>query len=725
MTQVRAPAAVPRLPGDPDVPLATRAFALARRLPLTTGTALLVLVLGVGTRALWDPLASRPEGVAFAYGLPAFEDGRWWTVLTGALVAMHPLQYVPVVLGLVVLGGFSEWRLGARRTAVVLVGAHVVGVCGAAAFLALTRDQGWGWATALAQQTDAGPSAGFLGAAAAASATLVAPWRGRFRVVLVVYGVLSLAHVGGLADLEHAVAISAGLVLGPVLLGRRPRLSIRPLTRRDYRLLAAGFFVVAGIEGIYLAISPLGGPLASTLTPEMRAEALRSSDGLVSAGIQAAVWFALAGSLYKGRRWAWRWAVALVGLVTLVQAVGTVGLLVAGAGGWPAALYDVAGNALGLSVLVAGRRAFRNPSRRRGRRTPGSLTAPADEAGREAAAAALHAVGSVNRLAWMTTWPENRWYVSGSVPGYVTYRVHAGVALGLCDPVAARPQDRALLLARFADDTHRSGLVPCLFSVTSETARHAHELGWHALQVAEEAVIDLPDLDFRGKAWQDVRTALNQATKLGISWRMGPLAELPRGLQMQVRAISAAWVEDKGLPEMGFTLGGVDEAMDPEMLVGVAVDGESTVHGVTSWMPVLAAQGRPAGWTLDVMRRLPGGFRYSMEFLIASACLAFRSDGFEVVSLSGAPLARAGRTPSDLDRGSLDTFLDQLGSSLEPHYGFRSLHAFKAKFQPRLEPLHLVFPDDAALPRIGVALSRAYLPEAGLRDLVTLARAGR
>ena len=40
------------------------------------------------------------------------------------------------------------------------------------------------------------------------------------------------------------------------------------------------------------------------------------------------------------------------------------------------------------------------------------------------------------------------------------------------------------------------------------------------------------------------------------------------------------------------------------------------------------------------------------------------------------------------------------------------------------EPLYLVFPDEAALPRIGLALSRAYLPEAGVRDLVALARSG-
>ena len=177
---------------------------------------------------------------------------------------------------------------------------------------------------------------------------------------------------------------------------------------------------------------------------------------------------------------------------------------------------------------------------------------------------------------------------------------------------------------------------------------------------------------------------------------------------------------------MGFTLGGVDEALDPWVRVGLAVDRDNIVHGETSWMPVhRSGGGDPVGWTLDVMRRRPGGFRYSMEFLISSACLAFRDEGCQLVSPSGAPLAKAGDTEPGIDRGPLDGFPDRLGGSLEPYYGFRSLLAFKAKFQPRFEPLFLMFPDEVALPRIGLALSRAYLPEAGLRDFVTLARGAR
>jgi len=107
------------------------------------------------------------------------------------------------------------------------------------------------------------------------------------------------------------------------------------------------------------------------------------------------------------------------------------------------------------------------------------------------------------------------------------------------------------------------------------------------------------------------------------------------------------------------------------------------------------------------------------EFLIASACLSFRDQGATLVSLSGAPLAHAGDATTE--GATLERLLDQLGQAMEPLYGFRSLEIFKQKFRPRHEPVYLVFTDEAALPRIGLALTSAYLPDASLRDL---ARAG-
>ena len=87
------------------------------------------------------------------------------------------------------------------------------------------------------------------------------------------------------------------------------------------------------------------------------------------------------------------------------------------------------------------------------------------------------------------------------------------------------------------------------------------------------------------------------------------------------------------------------------------------------------------------------------------------------MSLSAAPLAKA---PDELsvnsDQQVLQKLLDFLGKTLEPYYGFQSLFAFKQKFKPQHFPMYLVFPDSTALAEIGIAVARAYMPDAGLWD---------
>ncbi len=302
-------------------------------------------------------------------------------------------------------------------------------------------------------------------------------------------------------------------------------------------------------------------------------------------------------------------------------------------------------------------------------------------------------------LSWMTTWPGAE-YLYG-VDGYVAYRRHAGVAVAIGDPVGS-PEWQRTAPAAFTAHCEREGLVPAWFSVGAATA---DAVGTHRVQVAEDTVVDLPDLAFRGKKWQDVRTARNRAAKDGIRFRMVTLADEDPAVIRQVREVSSGWLRGKRTPELGFTLGGVTEAMDPRVRVGLAVDAEGTVHGVTSWLPVLDDGGKPRAWTLDVMRRRADGFPLVVDFMIAEACLTFQEEGARFVSLSGAPLVRSGTGDVDL----VQRLLDRTGKLMEPLYGFASLHAFKAKFQPRREPLYLVYRNTADLPRIGAAVLMAYL----------------
>ena len=47
---------------------------------------------------------------------------------------------------------------------------------------------------------------------------------------------------------------------------------------------------------------------------------------------------------------------------------------------------------------------------------------------------------------------------------------------------------------------------------------------------------------------------------------------------------------------------------------------------------------------------------------------------------------------------------------MDPAYGFHSLFNFKRKFQPAEAPVYVCYPDPAALPQIGLAVVRAYVP---------------
>ncbi len=323
-------------------------------------------------------------------------------------------------------------------------------------------------------------------------------------------------------------------------------------------------------------------------------------------------------------------------------------------------------------------------------------------------------------LSWMTTWPGNTYWFSPSGTGFVAFRVISGIALALGDPVAPKPQRRGSVesFALFCSD---NGWIPCFYSVTKDVQEITTTLGWGSVQVAQETLLPLDSLTFKGKKFQDIRTALNKAQKEGIRAEWVTYRTAPLAVKNQIEAISEEWIADRKLPEMGFTLGGIDELTDPEVRCLLAIDEHRLIHAVTSWLPVYR-NGAIVGWTLDFMRRRNTGFRTSTEFLIAIAALTLKDEGYEFISLSGAPLARTGERSDTSATGVLDRLLDRLGTSLEPVYGFRSLLAFKDKFGPRYEPLYMVYPDGAALPAIANAITRAYLPEVSFVERIALAK---
>lgn len=321
-------------------------------------------------------------------------------------------------------------------------------------------------------------------------------------------------------------------------------------------------------------------------------------------------------------------------------------------------------------------------------------------------------------LSHMATWSLNRLWFSKDGSGGVAYQVWNGVAITVAAPFGdtAHQIQAASEFATFCDD---HGWVPTFYTVGEPLAGDLRDLGWSCLLVGEETIIDPHSWSPRGKRAQDVRTAMNKMARIGVSAVWTSFSALTPAMRERIVALSESWVAERGLPEMSFTLGGVEELRDDRVGLLLAMSASGELMGVTSWLPSYK-DGVIRGWTLDFMRRIPDSVNGVMEFLIASMVERNRDEpDIDFVSLSVAPLAGVGNSP---ESGSMERILGLVGDSLEPAYGFASLHAFKQKFLPELKPVYAAYPDPTALPAIGMAIVSAYFPEQSLLSSARMLR---
>jgi lysylphosphatidylglycerol synthetase-like protein (DUF2156 family) len=668
------------------MPASNRALAVIRRIPATLAMVAAILIVGIVSRGLWHPFRRSPMWDTFAYGLPAFEAGRFWTPFTGTFLIAWPWIYTLVFLGFTGMA-YLEYRRGWRVALAYFWIGQLFAIFGAALILwFFSSFTGWEWAHDQAARLDVGPGGGVLACVAAAIGLFHAPWRVRAWSLLLAFLFVAMLFWGNVLDLEHLLGVLLVLVVDRSL-------RLRRTTVREQRLLAFLGLVTLGVIEIIVLIVPTDGLFGSTAP--VSGSAIDILTDIVVIGFAA-------NGLRRGRRWAWIVAIIL-SLVNLLS-MGLLILLISLEGlpemqsllrGDPAVslatgvLWIVAFVYL---IFVRGAFQVRRSSRLGGHPAPTVEDVKAEIR-----------ISGGGTLSWMATWDDNSYLRTSD--GIVAYQLRSGVAIALGDPIG--PASGIARSAReFIEAVEHEALVPCFFSATAPT-KAALPAGWRSLIVADDTIVDLPGLEFTGKRWNNVRTAFNRAEREGVQFRLTHLRDEPWGVQQQLRAISEMWVGDRGLPEMSFTLGTLDEAADAEVRLALAVSDNGDVEG-----PRYGAGGHVIGWTLDLMRRREGGFPTVMEFLLGASVRAFRDEGAQVASLSGAPLTHEG--PSD--PGIIGDLTDRLAAALEPVYGFQSLHRFKQKFHPRYERMYLLYREEGDLARIATALTRAFLPDATLRQ---------
>ncbi|MER6962015.1 phosphatidylglycerol lysyltransferase domain-containing protein, partial [Streptomyces sp. NPDC000618] len=290
----------------------------------------------------------------------------------------------------------------------------------------------------------------------------------------------------------------------------------------------------------------------------------------------------------------------------------------------------------------------------------------------------------------------------------VTYRVVSGVMLASGDPIGdveAWPG----AIERFMDEAKAHSWTPAVMGC-SETGGEVwtRETGLDALELGDEAVVDVADFSLAGRAMRNVRQMVKRIERAGYETRVRRVRDLGDAELERIRRAAEDW---RGTDtERGFSmaLGRVGDAADGDCLIATAhkADPEPGEYGDLKAILHFVPWG-PDGASLDLMRRDRSADPGMNELLIVAALQAAPKFGVARVSLNFAMFRSALARGEKIGAGPVLRAWRGLLVFLSRWFQIESLYKFNAKFQPRWEPRFVVYRASGDLPRIGFAAMQA------------------
>ena len=307
----------------------------------------------------------------------------------------------------------------------------------------------------------------------------------------------------------------------------------------------------------------------------------------------------------------------------------------------------------------------------------------------------LYGQSSLARLALLS---DKSYYFSPLGKSVVAYVVKGRAAIALGDPIGPEV-DRLEAIRGFQLFCDRNDWFPTFYEAVPDQLPLYESLGFSHVQIGEDAIIDLTTFNLKGKANQNLRTAINRLTKTGhrVEVFEPPISD---DLITQLKSVSDEWLSSKNGSEKRFSIGWFHSEYLQGCHIAVVYNDQNTAIAFSS---LLSGYNRKEV-TIDLMRHRTEVEKGTMEFLFASMMQHFQKIGYEGFNLSLSPLAGVGASP---DAHRVEKGLNYFFKHLNQFYNFKGLHQFKEKFQPRWEPRYLVFLSVTQLPDIAVGLVRA------------------
>ncbi|MGY5050913.1 phosphatidylglycerol lysyltransferase domain-containing protein [Streptomyces sp. 900105755] len=339
-------------------------------------------------------------------------------------------------------------------------------------------------------------------------------------------------------------------------------------------------------------------------------------------------------------------------------------------------------------VLYAG---FRSP---RGRR----LLSPEDETRLRGL---LDKHGARDSLGYFALRRDKMAIFSPTGKSAVTYRVVGGVSLASGDPIGD-PEAWPGAIDAWLTEARQHAWTPAVMGASEEAGTVYARHGLDALELGDEAIVDIADFTLEGRAMRVVRQAHNRVRRAGYTVRIRRHEDIPADEMATLIERADSWRD--GATERGFSmaLGRLGDPADGRCVMLECRDADDTPRALLSFVPW-----GEQGLSLDLMRRDRNSENGLMEFMVVELLLGAAELKVDRVSLNFAMFRSVFERGSRLGAGPVLRLWHATLTFFSRWWQIESLYRANAKYRPVWEPRYILFTKTSDLPRIGLASARA------------------
>jgi lysyl-tRNA synthetase, class II len=325
----------------------------------------------------------------------------------------------------------------------------------------------------------------------------------------------------------------------------------------------------------------------------------------------------------------------------------------------------------------------------------------------------LDRYGEDDSLGYFATRRDKAAVFSPSGKSAVTFRVVAAVSLASGDPIGD-PEAWPGAIDTWLGEARRYGWLPAVMGASEQAARAFVAAGMSAVELGDEAVIDVREFSLEGRSMRAVRQAVGRVERSGHSVRIRRHADLSAEEMREVVERADAWRDTETERGFSMALSRLGDPADGECVLVECFDGAGTLRALLSFVP----WGRH-GLSLDLMRRDGAADNGLTEFMVAQLAARARTLGVDRLSLNFAMFRAAFEQGERIGAGPAVRLWRRLLLIGSRWWQLESLYRANAKYQPVWTPRYLCFGAARDLPRIGIAsaLAEGFLTAPSLRRL--------